>query len=222
MAIDNPELRNDLLSYAGHQPGIGNQTAEDLAQETLLVAANGLPTEIRTDEHQRRYLFGVLRYKIIDHYNRPPPGNSIQLDELPAPAVVNPVGGNLLRWLKECLPEINSRDAAIFGAVVLNGMPHHEVAACLEIERNAVDQSLSRARLAIQRISLEFVQSSKAKALGGLPDLCAAAFRLHSMGRSWQQIAHKLDVDVREAKELCEKATKHVLSILRDAFLDDS
>lgn len=57
---------SDLFQWARHKTS-DHQTAEDLVQETFLVAAEQIAT-FRNESQPRTWLFGILKNKIADHY----------------------------------------------------------------------------------------------------------------------------------------------------------
>jgi len=131
------------------------QTAEELTQETFVAAVAELRKGRRADEPER-WLFGIARHKLVDHYRgqrRRRERHEDHPPEVHGPGLVT--GGDVRDATLAALAAV---PAAQRGALVLryvDGYSTAEVARLLGRSPKAVESLLGRARQTFKRAYLE-------------------------------------------------------------------
>jgi RNA polymerase sigma-70 factor (ECF subfamily) len=151
------EVLPGVYGYLLHRSGGMAAVAEDLTQETFLAAVAELRKGRRPDA-PGRWIYGIARHKLLDHYRRQERlegvvaiGAGAELEE-----VELDVGGEDVR--ERAIAALAAVPASQRGALVLrylDGFGVGEIAAMLGTSEKAVESLLGRGRAGFKRAYLE-------------------------------------------------------------------
>ena len=169
-SVDLREEIAPLYAFVSSRVGHDRAVAEDVTQETLLAALEGMWQPDRGPV--RAWLIGIALRKIVDHQRK---GRTVRSHiaavarELAVRMVREPLPGEWIErdevraTVNEALARLAPGHAALLARKYLDGAPVDTIAAELSMSEKAVESALTRARLAlheeIQRIAgpdLEF------------------------------------------------------------------
>ncbi len=166
-----------LLRYAMLR--VKNQTvAEDLVQETFLAALKGRDS-FAGRSHERTWLVGILKNKIVDHFRKAarelpleepdthaegpdpdfqhtgPLAGAWQPDKQPQDWLIDP--GDIAeqrefwKYLNQCLDELQQRTAMAFVLREIEDLPPEEICNIMEISATNLRVMLHRGRKQLRR-----------------------------------------------------------------------
>ncbi len=173
--VADPQLRREVEAAVRRR--IRGEDAEDVVQATLadVLSAPGVPSE--PDEF-RRFVFGVARNKVFDHFRRQKRGTEgLHDDELAAPEP--PLSArDMLRWAEGELPDPDARSTLEWMLREGDGEKLEHIAEDARLPATRVRKRVSRLRkLLRERWAAELMLVGAALLLAGV-----ALFYLLSRG----------------------------------------
>ena len=202
------------------------EVAEDLVQETLLVAVRS-KDNFAGRSSERSWLVGILKNKIIDYYRKL--GRETSFTDLEfledeyshkfveqgfwnhhlGPHEWRPEAdevmhkGEFWQTMRDCLSKLPQRVADVFMLGEMDNMPSKEICKTLSISESNLWVMLHRARMALRECLLNMRQGPAVKfpVIQRLEVFRAVATRLRSIEGSAQQQSTKKSADLHQAAE---------------------
>lgn len=164
--VADPQLRREVEAAVRRR--IRGEDAEDVVQATLadVLSAPGVPTE---PEEFRRFVFGVARNKVFDHFRRQKRGTEgLHDDDLAAPEP--PLSArDMLRWAEGELPDPDARSTLEWMLREGDGEKLEHIAEDARLPATRVRKRVSRLRKFLrERWAAELMLVGAAIVLGGV------------------------------------------------------
>jgi len=164
------QYRPMLISYARTLLGGDRHEAEDVVQESFLVAHRRLG-DFREGEDFGRWLRGIARHKVLESRRSARQRRAVvdarivegidevySLFDLPAPSE-EPWQGRLARFLQQCVEQLSDHLHDSIVRVYRDGLSLRDAAAVLNSSSAAVAQRLTRARALIRKCVAEQMEA---------------------------------------------------------------
>jgi len=142
--------------YFLHRVGGNVAAAEDLTQETYLAAVRELRRD-RIGDDPVRWLFGIARHKLLDHYRRQGRDQGVVVpwydgieDDVSLPPLDPELEGDRVRVV-DALGRLPASQQAVMALRYLDGWSVPEVASALGKSVHAVESLLARGRAGFKR-----------------------------------------------------------------------
>lgn len=165
--VSDPQLRREVEAAVRRR--VRSEEADDVVQATLadVLSAAQVPEE---PEEFRRFVFGVARHKVFDHFRRQKRRQAEGVDELEAAAPEPPLSArDILRWAEGELPDPEARSTFEWMLREGDGEKLEHIARDARVPAARVRKRVSRLRkLLRERWAAELMLLGFVLVLGGL------------------------------------------------------